>query len=101
MCVTLITIYYVNPGLAGKIKVIPSRAIQLLIGCAGTLFLIAFLFIHISKDIQNEVAAWYFHSTPIWLIVMGIGTIVFLYKIRRMKQLGIDTKAIFHNLPKE
>lgn len=101
MCVTLITLPTVNPVLAGQIKVIRSRALQRLLGWSGTIILTGFLAVHTWKDINAEVSAWYFHSTPIWLIVMAIATAIFYYKHHRLKTEGVDTKTLFSTLPPE
>jgi amino acid transporter len=101
MCITLITIPKVNPELSGSIKVIKNRGTQLIIGWLGTLSLIGFLGIHTYKDLSSETAAWYFHSTPIWLIVMSIATIIFVYQWTQLKSKGVDLKNVFHNLPEE
>jgi Ni,Fe-hydrogenase I cytochrome b subunit len=60
-----------------------------------------FLFIHVYKDVSSEAAAWYFHSTPIWLIVMGIATVVYLLELRRLRSRGSDINQLFSELPDE
>ena len=80
MCITLITIPNINPNLASKISVITKRSHQSLIGIFGILFLLLFLFVHTYKDLTSNASNWYFHSTPVWLIVMLIGSIIFLLK---------------------
>jgi APA family basic amino acid/polyamine antiporter len=101
MCITLITIPKVNPELSSSIKVIRNRTAQLTIGWLGTLSLAGFLGMHTYKDFSNETAAWYFHSTPIWLIVMSIASIIFIFKWNQLKNKGVDLKNVFHNLPQE
>ena len=101
MCLTLITIYSINPAIAKEIKVLPGRSIQLIIGLGGVILLLIFLSIHIWKDLQSEVSAWYFHSTPIWLIVMSLGSIIFFYKLKILQKRGVNTKTLFNNLPEE
>jgi len=101
MCLTLIAIHRINPGLAEKISILPNRIMQVIIGIAGAMLLLVFLIVHTLKDLQAEVSAWYFHSTPIWLIVMGLGSVIFLIKMQHLKQSGLDTKELFENLPQE
>ena len=101
MCITLLTITKVNPKLAGAISVLKNRNLQLAIGWAGLVTLIAFLCIHIYKDLTAKVEAWYFHSTPIWLIVMFLASMVFLYKWKVLQKLDPDVSERFSKLPEE
>jgi len=59
------------------------------------------LAIHTWKDLQADVAAWYFHSTPVWLIVMGIASLIFGYEYKKLKRSGVDVKQVFDQLPPE
>ncbi len=101
MCVTLISLPTVNPTLTQEIKVIKNRGIQKALGWSGTIILTGFLVVHTWKDLNAEVGAWYFHSTPIWLIVMAIATAIFYYKHQNLKKEGVDTKTLFSTLPPE
>jgi APA family basic amino acid/polyamine antiporter len=99
MCVTLLTIDKVNPTLASDIKIIKNKKIRMALGWAGTLVLVFFLAIHTWKDLNSSAGAWYFHSTPIWLIVMGLASLIFFFKFKQLKNKGIDTKSLFEKLP--
>jgi amino acid transporter len=99
MCVTLITIPAINPMLADKISVIKNRTQQLFIGILGLLFLLLFLVVHVHKDLTSNVSNWYFHSTPVWLIVMVIGSIIFLLKWREIGKKGHNEYDRFKVLP--
>jgi len=101
MCLTLITISKINPSLSKEIKMIQSEGYRKLIGIAGVALLILFLVVHTSKDLNAEVDAWYFRSTPIWLIVMSIGTLIYFFKTKTLKRSGIDLKSLFAKLPAE
>ncbi|WP_396636871.1 APC family permease [Maribacter sp. R77961] len=101
MCITLITLPQVNKKLAEKISMFKSRRLQLIIGWAGVVSLILFLAVHTYKDLSANVAEWYFHSTPIWLIVMGLASILFLFKWKQLKNGGSDPHTIFKVLPEE
>ncbi len=101
MCVTLITIKKANPSLANEIKVGKKRIYQLIIGWAGSIILLFFLIIHTAKDLSSDVDAWYFHSTWIWLIVMGLGSLIYFTQLSSIKKQGIDTTQLFRKLPKE
>lgn len=101
MCITLITIPYINPKLTSKISVITKRSHQSLIGIFGILFLLLFLFVHTYKDLTSNASNWYFHSTPVWLIVMFIGSIIFLLKWREIGRTDKEKYNRFKVLPKE
>jgi APA family basic amino acid/polyamine antiporter len=100
MCITLIAIPKRNPAIAQHITVIKKRSLQLFIGWTGAILLVGFLTIHTYKDLSATTSAWYFHSTPIWLIVMTIGSIIFAYKWRQFSTNDVDT-TYFKHLPKE
>tara|TARA_B100000676_G_scaffold27104_1_gene24921 strand:- start:5653 stop:7137 length:1485 start_codon:yes stop_codon:yes gene_type:complete len=101
MCITLLTIPYINPKLTSKISVITKRSHQLLISIFGILFLLLFLFVHTYKDLTSNASNWYFHSTPVWLIVMFIGSIIFLLKWREIGRTDKEQYNRFKVLPKE
>jgi basic amino acid/polyamine antiporter, APA family len=99
MCITLVHIGKSNPLIAKEIKIIKNSSIRNLIGIFGSIVLLFFLIIHIWKDLSTEVGAWYFHSTPIWLIVMALASIIFYVKLKGLKNQGIDTQSLFKKLP--
>lgn len=101
MCLTLVAISKVNPELSGQIKMIKSGKLKKAIGIGGVVLLLLFLSVHTYKDINAQVETWYFRSTPIWLIVMAIGSCIYFYKTRAMKKSGKDLKAFFKKLPLE
>ena len=101
MCVAVLTLPRRNPGLAAEVRVMTSRAWQKLIAIAGIVMLSGFLVIHVWKDLSAETAAWYFHSTPVWLIVMSIATVIYFRELGRLKRSGADLDAIFSRLPPE
>ncbi len=101
MCLSVLVLPYRNPLIASGIKVFRSRKIQVAISVTGTIILSGFLLVHIAKDLNSAVSAWYFHSTPIWLIVMSLASLLFYVQWRRLKASGIDTQALFSQLPPE
>lgn len=101
MCITLLTLPKRNPELAKEIKVIKSRNAQLFIGIAGAILLVSFLGIHTYKDLTSNVSAWYFHSTPIWGIVMTLASVLFFYKWQQLKYQDNNVSQRFKKLPKE
>ncbi len=101
MCLTVLTIKKRNHQLASDIKVIRNRAMQRLLAWLGVIFISGFLVVHISKDLNADVDHWYFRSTPVWLIVMAVGSIIFYYQYRQLQKKGVDVNQIFNQLPEE
>jgi basic amino acid/polyamine antiporter, APA family len=101
MCVSVLVLPKNNPALAAEIKVFKSLPLQRLLAVSGALWLTGFLIIHIIKDITAPAEAWYFHSTPVWLTVMWVASLIFLYNWKRLKKTGVDTKQLFSTLPPE
>ena len=101
VCVTVISLPRRNPALAGEVKVLTSRPWQLLLAGSGVVMLSGLLVIHTVKDLTAEAAAWYFHSTPVWLIVMAIATGIYFRELNKLKKDGVDVKALFGRLPPE
>lgn len=101
MCITLIAIPRVNPKLAKEISVVKNRTTQLMIGWSGIVTLTIFLLIHTYKDLTSNVDSWYFHSTPIWLIVMGLASIIFTLKWKQLKKVNSSIAKTFLELPTE
>jgi hypothetical protein len=54
---------------------------------------------HTLKDFRSDVSAWYFHSTWVWLLVMGFASLIFLWKVKQLKKNGIEVKEVFKALP--
>ncbi len=101
MCLTVLSLPKRNPLLANEVKVLTARPLQVLLAGAGAVMLTLFLTVHIYKDLTSDADAWYFHSTPVWLIVMGLGTAIYVGELRKMKKEGVNTKALFSQLPPE
>ena len=101
MCVTVLRLPKRNPVLAREVKVLTSRPWQLLLAACGVVMLSGFLGIHIVKDLSADTAAWYFHSTPVWLIVMAIATGIYFLELGKLKRQGVDVDALFRELPPE
>lgn len=101
MCISVITLPTHNPGLAAEIKVIKSRGIQLALSWAGAIILSGFLAVHVYKDLIAPADAWYFHSTPLWAMVMVVASVIYNREFGKLKKRGINTKELFGKLPPE
>ena len=67
----------------------------------GVVLLSGFLIVHIIKDLSASMDAWYFHSTPIWLGVMAVATLIYVRELSALKRSGADVDGIFNKLPPE
>lgn len=101
MCLSVISLPRRNPALAREVKVLRSRRWQLALAGLGVVMLTGFLIVHVVKDLNAETAAWYFHSTPVWLIVMAIATAIYFGELKKLRKKGVDVKKIFKELPPE
>ncbi len=101
MCLAVLVFPHRNPELARHVRVIKSRNVQVVLAVSGIAALGGFLVIHVWKDLTATLRAWYFHSTPIYLIVMAVGSAIYAREVRRLRRKGIDIKALFSKLPPE
>jgi APA family basic amino acid/polyamine antiporter len=101
MCVSVLTLPRRNAAIARDIRVLPNRTAQVSVTSVGILVLGAFLAVHTWKDLSAPVAAWYFRSTPVWLLVMGVATLIYLREVSAMRRRGVNVEAIFATLPPE
>jgi len=101
MCASVLWLPRRNPALARGIRFGRRRRVQLWVGIAGVASLGTFLVVHLIKDLSADVTAWYFHSTPLWLLVMGAATLIFAREWRRLRRQGVDLEATFSTLPPE
>ncbi len=101
MCITVITLPRHNPALAAEISVIRNRTAQLTIAWIGVVLLAGLLSIHVWKDLSTDVAAWYFHSTQVWVLVMLFASMIYFWERGSLKRRGIGTRVDFMKLPPE
>jgi amino acid transporter len=101
ICVSVLTLPGRNPALAREVKVIPQRGRQVWIASAGIAVLGFFLAVHTWKDLTSGAAAWHLRSTPVWLLVMGLGSVVYWSELRKLRRSGADVDVIFATLPEE
>jgi len=57
--------------------------------------------VHVRKDLTAELDAWYFHSTPLWLIMLGVASLIYAREVSVLKKSGVDTRELFQTLPPE
>jgi amino acid transporter len=101
MAVSVITLPRRNPTLAREVTVIPVDKVRTPLAMLGVLVLGVFLAVHTWRDLAMPVRAWYFRSTPLWLIVMAVGSLIYLRETRALRRRGVDLDARFAALPPE
>jgi basic amino acid/polyamine antiporter, APA family len=101
MALSVLALPSTNPALAAHVSVLPSRRQQVPVAVAGVAVLALFLAVHTWKDLTGPAAAWYFRSTPVWAVVMALGTVVYLRETRALAARGVDLAARFAVLPPE
>lgn len=101
MCVSVILLPVRNPAIARDVTVLPSRALQLPVATLGIVLLGTLLVAQVWKDLTAPAAAWYFRSTPIWLLVMAVATLIYLRETAKLRAGGVDLASRFATLPPE
>ena len=101
MCLSVLALPLRNPALAREVRVIRSRAVQVPLAGLGAVLLATLLVVHVHKDLTAQVAAWYFHSTPVWLLVMGLASVIYVTEMRKLRRSGVDVASRFRELPPE
>ncbi len=101
ICLALLTLPGRNPELAGRVTVLAGRPGRILVGGAGVALLGTFLVVQVVRDLSTEVEAWYFHPTLVWLLVMGVASVVYWREMAALKRSGADVERIFRELPPE
>ena len=90
-----------NPALAQAMRVLPSRAVQVAVASTAVVLLSVLLVVHTWRDLHTDVAVWYARSTPVWVIVMIIGSAIYWRETRALARRGGDLNAITSVLPPE
>lgn len=101
MCLSVLFLPRRNPALAARIAVVSSATVRKAIAIGGAVLLAAFLVTHIVKDLGNDAGAWYFYSTPVWLLVMAAATVIYAREKAALRRSGIDLAHRFSTLPPE
>jgi basic amino acid/polyamine antiporter, APA family len=101
MCVSVLTLPRRNPEIARQVAVLPSRRLQVPLAVLGVIVLALFLAVHTWKDLTAPAGAWYFRSTPVWVIVMAIASLVYIREVKAMRRRGVDVESRFASLPPE
>ncbi len=99
MCLSVAWLPKRNPTLATQILIFPNPILRAIIVGIGLIFLLSFLGIHTYKDLNASVDAWYFHSTWIWLLVMGMASLLFFFRWKKLNEADPNLLEKFSKLP--
>ena len=101
MCVSVLALPRRNPPIAEDFRVMTGPVSRTCACLAGIVLLGAFLVTHTWKDLTADVAAWYFRSTPIWIGVMTLASLIYAWNMRRLRASGLDVARRFRELPRD
>ncbi len=101
MCLTVLALPARNPEIWASVTVLPDRTLQAPLAASGVALLGLFLVVHVWKDLTADVAAWYFHSTPLWLAVMALASLIYAREVAALRRSGVRTDELFRRLPPE
>ena len=101
IAVSVLTLSRRNPALARLVTVMPDTRVRSAVAAIGVIVLAGFLAVHTWKDLTGPAEAWYFRSTPVWAVVMGIGSLIYRREVTRLRRRGVDLRARFAALPAE
>jgi APA family basic amino acid/polyamine antiporter len=101
MCVTVIALPRRNPAIAERMTVVKNRSLRAALSALGVALLTLYLGVHVWKDLNADVGAWYFHSTALWVGVMAVATVIYVREVAALRRAGVDTEALFRALPPE
>ena len=101
ICLSVLLIRFRNPRIASRIRFGISPAVQLTVGAGGVSILAVLLVVHVIKDLGNDLGAWYFHSTYLFLLVGAAATALFLWYWSRLKRSDPQVSENLKLLPPE
>lgn len=100
MCLAVLVLPRRNPTLAAGVTVAAGPVARGLVGVAGTAVLALFLAVHIWNDLTVPAEAWYFRSTPVWVGVMLLASVIFFRETKGLRNSASAAER-FRALPPE
>ncbi len=101
MAVSVLTLPRRNPAIARAVTVMPNIRVRKLVAALGTIVLAGFLAMHTWKDLSRPAEAWYFRSTPVWAVVVALGSLIYWREVGGLRRAGVDLRSRFATLPPE
>jgi amino acid transporter len=88
-----------NPALAREVRFVKTRALQVGIGLPASLLLVGLIGIQVGNDLSAPMNAWYYHAFYIYLVVLGVASLIFAYGWGKLRRAGVDLEVRFRGLP--
>jgi basic amino acid/polyamine antiporter, APA family len=101
MCVAVLMLPKRNPALAASMDTLAAPGTRAAVAWAGVALLGVLLAVHVTKDLSAPAAAWYFRSTPVWLLMMALASALFWRGARQLRAQGISLEERCATLPPE
>lgn len=101
MSLAVLTFPWRNPGLAGAVTIFKSRILQVPIALAGVLALGGLLAVTVWRDVEAPVRAWYYRSTPVWIAVTLVASLIYWRERSALRRAGVNLAERFAALPPE
>ena len=101
MTISVLALPRLNPAIAAQVRIGIFQNYQQPLAIVGAALLSLFFSVHIYKDLQADLSAWYLHSTALWIIVMIVGSTIYAVKRQTLIRTGVNIKQHFKNLPPE
>jgi len=99
VCLSVVFLARRNPALAAGFRVLKSRSSQIVLGGTGAILLGVLLAAQIAKDLNADVAAWYYRSTWVYLLAVGAVSLLFLMRWNGLRRAGVDLERLYSTLP--
>ena len=101
MSLSVLVLPWRNPALARLVTVLKPRVLQVPVALAGVAALGGLLAVTVWRDIDAPVRAWYYRSTPVWVAVMIVASLIYWRERHMLERSGVDLRARFAALPPE
>ena len=101
MALTVLTLPSRNAAIAAQISVMRSPALRVPVALAALTLTSGLLVVHILKELGASAEAWYFRSTPVWCIVLAVGSLIYVRESRALAARDPNAAARFATLPAE
>jgi APA family basic amino acid/polyamine antiporter len=100
MAVALLRLPTHNPALAAELRLLRTPGARRLVALPAIGLLGALLVAQTARDLASP-GPWYLHPTWIWVLVMALGTAIYLRETRALARRGGDLRVITATLPAE
>lgn len=101
MALTVLTLPARNPAIAADVTVLRAASVRVPVALLALGLTAGLLVVHVTKDLGADVRAWYFRSTPVWLIVLTVASLIYVRETRALRRRDPRAFDRFATLPAE